>query len=156
MMLALALSVIVAGGWDGEDVSIRLTVSNFYKTADGTTWSSGSWELTCRKGSEGATVRVVLEPQAKDGKRRDQKGEMSLKEFRETLADLKAKGLFTTADSRPCLCDAPSFTMTATEGKKSNTFVLDHAHTDHDWDQKGLVDAFIKLADARVAESRAK
>src|SRR5690242_9054011 len=115
MKLALGLFLALASAPEGEGISVRLTVGNFYKTPDGTFWSSGSWELAQDKNAGTVAVRVVLEPQAKGAARRDRKGTMSAEEFEKAFADWKKKGLFEAKNSQPCLCDAPQFSMTAKE-----------------------------------------
>ena len=156
MKLALGLFLAFAPAPEGDGVSVRVTVANFYKTADGKLWSSGSWEITRAKGDPVAAVRWVLEPQAKGTAKRDWKGEMSLQNLDQALADLKKKGLFTAKDSQPCLCDAPQFKMTAKEGKTEHAFKFGHGHGDHDQEQKALVDGFLKLVEEHVTESSGK
>jgi len=151
MKITLALLLALATAPD-DDVSVRLTVANFYKTADGKMWSSGSWELTFKKGDDVAKARLVLEPQGKTGERRDWKGEVSLKELDKAVVELKRKGLFTAKDPVPCACDAPRFKMVAKEGRVEHAFNFGHDHPNQDQLQKALVDAFIRFIESHVTE----
>jgi hypothetical protein len=152
MKLALGLVLALAAGSEDEGVSIRLTVSNFYKTADGMFWSSGAWELSQDQSAGKVRVRVTLEPQRKGAPRRDLTGTVDAEGFGKAFADLKKKGLFSAGNSRACLCDAPQFRMAAREKKQEHRFRFEHAHA-HDADQKALVDGFIALVEKHATEA---
>jgi hypothetical protein len=148
MKLALGLLLALATGSEDEGISIRLTVSNYYKTADGTIWNSGVWEL-----AQDRSVRVALEPNAKGGARRELKGTIDAEQFGKAIADLKKKGLFTARNSKPCLCDAPQFKMSAREKKLAHEFRFEHGHA-HDADQRALVDGFIALVEKHATGAK--
>jgi hypothetical protein len=156
MTLALGLLLALVGTADDEGTTVRLSVSNFYRTPDGMSWSSGTWQLTYDKGAADAKVRVVLEPQAKGGTRRDLKGVMNAREFEKALADLKKKGVMSAADPPPCACDAPMFTMAVREGKTEHRFQFGHNHQDQDRSQKALIDGFITLVEKAATEPAGK
>jgi hypothetical protein len=156
MMLAVGLFLAAVGGAEDEGCSVRLSVSNFYKTPDGAFWSSGSWQVTYEKGAASAKVRVVLEAQAKGGPRRDLKGEMEAQEFEKLFADLKKMGLMSAVDPAACLCDAPRFRMAAREGRTEHAFQFGHDHKDQDRKLKALIDSFIKVLEKHATEPAGK
>src|SRR5215831_17422115 len=104
MTLALGLCLALLGAADDDVTYVRLSVSNFYKTPDGTLWSSGAWQATLEKGAATAKLQVILEPQAKGGTRRNLKGEMDARDFEKLFADLKKQGLMSATDPVPCAC----------------------------------------------------
>ncbi|HVE41592.1 MAG TPA: hypothetical protein VNM14_16995 [Planctomycetota bacterium] len=156
MTFTLGLSLALLGAAQDDVTYVRLSVSNFYKTPDGTLWSSGAWQVTREKGAATAKVRLVLEPQAKGGTRRDLKGEMDARDFEKLFADLKKKGILSAEDPVPCGCDAPVFRMAAREGKTEHSFLFGHDHKDQDRKQRALIDGFIKAVEKVATEAAEK
>jgi len=126
-------------------IELHVTVTNFYKDAQGKLWGSGAWGVKLSKGENFATATLRLKPEGA-GDEITRIGHLFVPELSATPDDVKERGAFTLIDGKPCKCDAPQFTVIVIDGDATNTFKLGHDHDDHDSAHRRIVESIIRLA----------
>jgi uncharacterized lipoprotein YmbA len=153
-LFAVVLASVLMGGPPGAPaqekkpaVDVRLEVTNYYKSADGTMFSSGSWDFSCAEGAAKGKAAFSLKGDTK----REGTGEITREQAAALMASLKKDGVLTAQEAQPCKCDAPVFTVRVVDGEAKNSFALRHAHDDHDGAQRRLIESIIAAVEKIAA-----